>query len=183
MSDRLVTLVVCGAPLASRTPDLVGALFGKGWQVSVVGTPASAAWLDPDAINRQVGEPTPLSFRPPAQPGATGSPDAVVVCPATFNTINKVACGVSDTYALGVLCEALGMGVPVVAVPMVNDKLWGHPVWAGSLNAMRRAGVLLVDVVSGGLVPTPVASGAGDRVVAGFDPAWLIAPLARLTAS
>ncbi|WP_203923747.1 flavoprotein [Rugosimonospora africana] len=183
ISDGLVTLVVCGAPLASRTPELVGALSGKGWRVSVVGTPASAAWLDPEAIARQTGEPPRLGFHPPSRPGHPGTPDALVVCPATFNTINKAATGVNDSYALDVLCEALGTGVPVVAVPMVDDRLWRHPAWAGSLNVLRGAGVLLVDVVSGGLVPTPVAAGTGDRVVAGFDPAWLIAPLARLTSA
>ena len=30
-------------------------------------------------------------------------PDAVFVAPATYNTINKWAQGISDTYALGVL--------------------------------------------------------------------------------
>ncbi|WP_345628360.1 flavoprotein [Rugosimonospora acidiphila] len=179
-SEPLVTLVVCGAPLAIRTPDLVAALCGEGWRVSVVGTPASAAWLDPVAIARLTGEPPWLEFRSPYQPRLIDASSALVVCPATFNTINKAASGISDTYALGVLCEALSIGLPMVAVPMVNHRLWGHPAWAGSLNFMRRAGVRLVDVVSGGTVPTPVAAGAGDRVVAGFDPVWLTARLVTL---
>jgi phosphopantothenoylcysteine decarboxylase len=173
MSDALVTLVVCGAPLTSRTADLVAGLSARGWRVSVVGTPSSAAWLDVEAISRLTGEPPRLNFRDPAHGKRGGPPSAVVVCPATFNTINKAVLGVADTYALGVLCEALGNGVPVVMAPMVNDKLWGHPAWTGSLDMLRRAGVVLVDVVGGGAVPAPVRSGTGDRVVANFDPRWM----------
>jgi hypothetical protein len=31
--------------------------------------------------------------------------DAIAVAPATYNTINKWAAGISDTLALGILCE------------------------------------------------------------------------------
>ncbi len=180
MSDHLITLIVCGAPLAARTPDLASALLEQGWKVSVVGTPAAEAWLDAEAITRLIGEPPRLHFRSPGQAKRAGSPAAVAVCPATFNTVNKAATGVNDNYAVGVLCEALGTGLPVLLVPMVNNKLWGHPVWAANLETMKGAGASLIDVVSGGTVPTPVPSGTGDRVVAGFDPRWLTAPLARL---
>jgi flavoprotein len=33
------------------------------------------------------------------------------VAPVAFNTVNKWAIGISDTLALGILCEAYGMGV------------------------------------------------------------------------
>jgi hypothetical protein len=35
----------------------------------------------------------------------------VVVAPATFNTINKWALGIIDTLVLGILNEALGLGL------------------------------------------------------------------------
>lgn len=33
--------------------------------------------------------------------------DVILVAPATYNTINKWALGVTDNYALGILAEAL----------------------------------------------------------------------------
>src|SRR6266699_3315217 len=98
MSDTLVTLVVCGAPLASRAADFVAELRSRGWQVSVVGTPSSRTWLDPDTIGPLTGEAPRLDFRAPSQPKRGGQPSAVLVCPATFNTVNKAALGVSDTF-------------------------------------------------------------------------------------
>jgi hypothetical protein len=32
MTSMDVTLIVCGAPLAERTPDLIAALLADGWQ-------------------------------------------------------------------------------------------------------------------------------------------------------
>jgi len=66
--------------------------------------------------------------------------DAILVAPATYNTINKWAQGISDTYALGVLAETTGMDVPTVVLPFVNAALAsrvvsGHVVctWFGSV--------------------------------------------------
>jgi hypothetical protein len=53
--------------------------------------------------------------------------DAIVVAPATYNTINKWALGISDTYALGILAEAPGLRIPVVVLPIVNAALAANP--------------------------------------------------------
>src|SRR5262245_58695378 len=100
MPNVPMTLVVGGAPLTARTPDLLGALVGEGWQPVVVATPSASAWLDVDAVTRLVGEPPQDSFRAPDQPKRGVPPAAVVLCPATFNTVNKAAAGAADTYAL-----------------------------------------------------------------------------------
>jgi hypothetical protein len=157
MAERSLTLVVCGAPLAARAADVADALRER-WSVSVVAT---------DAANQWFSEPSEHD-RP--------RPDLVVACPLTFNTANKAAAGIMDTSAAGALCDALGAGVPVVAVPMVNNRLWGHPEWASTLQTLAGAGVRFVDLRSGQVGdPVPVQSGTGPEVVAGFDPAWVVA--------
>lgn len=176
-----VALIVCGAPLTSRTPDLVQALRADGWRPTVIGTQASSEWLDVDAVAAVLGEPPLFDFRQPDQPKRGGPPAAVVVCPATFNTVNKAASGVNDTYALGVLCEAIGTGTPTVLVPMVNNKLWGHPAWPRSLSTLADAGVTMLDVHTGQAGTSAVASGTGGDVVTRFDPQWLSVQLAEVS--
>jgi hypothetical protein len=128
-----VTLIVCGAPLAARAPDLTRGLMADEWRPLVVGTPGSVGWLDQDAVTQLVGEPR-FAFRAPWTPKRDGPPAAVVVCPATFNTVNKTAAGIADTYALGVLCEAVSTRTPTVIMPTVSTKLLsGHPAWPPSL--------------------------------------------------
>jgi phosphopantothenoylcysteine synthetase/decarboxylase len=166
------TLILTGAPLTERGADLASALVEFGWQVRVVATQAALPWVDVDAITRASGVPPRVEARDPSQPKSP-RPDAVVIAPATFNTINKLAAGIADTYAHSTACEAIGAGATVVVVPMVNTLLWGHPALAGSLRFLEAAGVRLVDVQTGKSELQPVASGTGDAVVARFDPAWV----------
>ena len=172
-----VTVIVCGAPLATRTPALLRALADDGWTSIVIGTPASRAWLTPAAVQDVLGEPPQFEFRAPGQPKQGNPPDAVVVCPATFNTLNKAANGAADTYALARLCEALGAGVPVVAMPTVNEKLWGHPVWRRNLALLESAGTVLLDVHNGRPGPRPLTPELGGDPSGVFDPAWVIEAL------
>jgi phosphopantothenoylcysteine synthetase/decarboxylase len=168
-----LTLVVCAAPLASRTPELVAACLAEDWRPTVVATPAAEAWLDADAVTSLAGEPPRVAYRSPSEPKRGGEPAAMVICPATFNTINKAAAGIADTYALGIICEAMGTGVPLLVAPMVSNKLWGHPAWSSNLAVFRGLGADLIDIRNGELLSGPVQSGTGPEIVAGFDPTWI----------
>jgi phosphopantothenoylcysteine synthetase/decarboxylase len=168
VSGSAVTLVVGGAPLASRTADLRAALATAGWSVTVVRSAAAAAWTSPD--NEDTDGDGDESGRQERR-----RPDIVVACPLTFNTANKIVAGVMDTPVAGTLCDALGAGVPIVAVPMANTRLWGHPVWATTLTTLRAWGVVLLDPTNGQLGdPRPVDSGTGAAVATAFDPQWLL---------
>ncbi len=176
-TDANLTLIVCGAPLAARTAELAAHLIDAGWATTVVATPTAMQWLDPAALEQIIGHPPRSSFRAPDEPKRKPAPSAVVVCPATFNSVNKAAAGIADTYAVATLCEALGAGIPTVVVPMVNDKLWRHPVWARNLSLLQSCGTALIDIATGRPQPAPVDSGTGERITARFDPAWLTAAL------
>jgi phosphopantothenoylcysteine synthetase/decarboxylase len=107
-------------------------------------------------------------------------PDALVVCPATFNTINKVVAGASDNYALGAIARALSTSRRVLMAPLVSTKLWGHPVWQANLDALSTWGVAFIDVQTGASGTRPVPSGTGPDVSAGFEPNWIVAGLNQL---
>jgi phosphopantothenoylcysteine synthetase/decarboxylase len=172
-----LTVVACGAPLAARVHEVAATAVTDGWDVTVVATQAALSWLDGEAVRKTVGRPAVTEYRGPDEPKRGGRPAVVVVCPATFNTINRMALGIADSYPLGVLCEALGEGVPTVVVPMVNNRLWGHPAWRAHLGALADAGVSFVDLHTGEARTEPVASGTGPDVVAAFDPRWVTARL------
>lgn len=156
MSGSALTLVVCGAPLADRAKDVKAILTGAGWAVSLLVSDAGRTWVEPSDEDRP-------------------RPDAVVACPLTFNTANKIVAGVMDTGATGVLCDALGAGVPIVAVPMVNTRLWAHPAWSTTLTTLGEWGVRLLDPANGSIESVrPVESGTGNEVSAAFDPQWIV---------
>jgi phosphopantothenoylcysteine decarboxylase len=71
-------------------------------------------------------------------------PDAIVVAPATTNTTIKWAAGISDTLALGLLVEGIGLGLPMVAMPYTNRAQAAHPAFARSVGLLRSWGVVVL---------------------------------------
>ncbi len=170
-----VGLVVCGAPLASRAADVARALAADGYQLAVGLSEAGSEWIDTDQLASAAEQPAAVRRRAPTEQRRTPRPDRVVAFPLTFNTANKIAAGIMDNHVTGTLCDALGSGAPIVATLMVNDRLWRHPVWASTLARLSDAGVRFLDPHTGHVgAPVPVASGTGDDVVRGFDPAWIL---------
>jgi phosphopantothenoylcysteine synthetase/decarboxylase len=116
-------------------------LQAAGWDVCVVATPAALAWIDVCELREATGHAVRSEFRAPDDPEFVPRGDAVLVAPATFNTINKCAAGVNDSLALGLINEALGMDlVPLALVPWVNPSLSGHPAYRPSLARLEVSG-------------------------------------------
>jgi phosphopantothenoylcysteine synthetase/decarboxylase len=136
----VLSIVACGAAPAADLATLVKQAIGRQWTVQVIATPSALPFFDADEIEKLTGSPVRSQY---SKPGAPRSriPDAIVVAPATFNTINQWALGLSDTYALGVLAEQTGMGIPAVVLPFVSDALAGRPPFQRSVKALRAEGV------------------------------------------
>ncbi|MFG2937228.1 flavoprotein [Streptomyces sp. NPDC048282] len=135
-------LVVCAAGVAAGAGKLVAAAQERGWEVGVIATPvAMNGFFDTAEAEARTGRPVRSAWRSPADPRPFPPPDAVAVAPATFNTVNKWAAGFADTLAVGTLCEALGLGVPIAALPCVADALAAHPAYRESLTRLRGLGV------------------------------------------
>ena len=73
-----------------------------------------------------------------------------------LNTINKWAAGITDTLATGILCEAMGYGVPIVAVPYLKEQLAKHPVFSKNLALLRECGISILYEPEQYLSPTSV---------------------------
>lgn len=86
----------------------------------------------------------------------------MIVAPATYNTINKWAAGIADTYVLTQLAELTGLGVPIVVLPFVNTALAANRVFQRSVEELRHAGVTVL-LGEGGFVPHPPRTG-GSRL-------------------
>ncbi len=133
--------VVCAAPAASNVGDFVQLALQAGWLVRVITTPMGRRFVDADELAELSGDRVRTDFRMPDEADELQAADAVVVAPATFNTVNKWAAGVADTFAAALLCELAGLGVPIVAVPQVKDALAKHPAFGRSLEVLRGMGV------------------------------------------
>ncbi|MCX2924936.1 flavoprotein [Streptomyces sp. NEAU-W12] len=147
-------VVVCAAGVAADVGELITAAQEQGWEVGVIATPVALnGFFDAVAVRAQTGRPIRSAWRTPGEPCPFPAPDAVVVAPATFNTVNKWAAGIADTLALGTLCEATGLGVPVAVLPCVGDALAAHPAYRDSVERLTAMGVRFGEPYTGETVP------------------------------
>jgi hypothetical protein len=135
--------VVCGAGPAAYVDRLVTDAWARGWSVQVIATATACEhFLDLPALERLLGEPVRVRYQTAAERRPRA--DAVIVAPATYNTINKWAAGISDTYVLSLLAELTGLGIPIVVVPFVNTALAANRVFTRSLAELRASGVTVL---------------------------------------
>jgi phosphopantothenoylcysteine synthetase/decarboxylase len=140
---RLLYVVVCGAGPAEDVGELVAMAQAEGWTVQIVTTPAALDFINVPDLEEQTGRPVRSHYRKPDEPKPPRA-DAIIVAPATYNTINKFAHGAADTYALGVLAEAPGLGIPVVMLPFVNNALASRLPFGRSVEQLRSEGVRIL---------------------------------------
>ncbi|GIG57318.1 flavoprotein [Longispora fulva] len=137
-------VVVCAASPAGGVGELVRAAQNDGWTCRVLATPSALRFLDVPAIEELTKEPVRHAYRDPGEPKTTVIPDVAIVAPATFNTVNKLAAGITDNYALGVLAECVGLGVPTVVVPFLSTVLAGRLPFRDAVAGLRAEGVTVI---------------------------------------
>lgn len=155
--SRVLTLIVCGAGPATEAGTLVKIAQQRDWAVQVIATPAALAFLDTGRLETLTDSPVRSAYRLPGQPRSPKA-DAVIVAPATYNTINKCAQGISDTYALGMLAEAVSLPLPVVMLPFVNTALASRRPFLRAVDQLRAEGVRIL-LGPGEIEPHPPGTG------------------------
>jgi phosphopantothenoylcysteine synthetase/decarboxylase len=107
----------------------------------VITTPDGRKFVDVPALQAQTGHPVRSHYKNPGDTDVLPPADAMIVAPATVNTVNKWAAGITDTLVLGLLIEGYGYGVPTAVVPYTNNVMALHPTLHESLAKLRDWGV------------------------------------------
>ena len=144
-TGRLVYLIASSAPPVLRLAELLHLLNSRGWKTCVIATPVAASWIDTCSLAESSGFAVRVYPRLPHEQDPLPAADAILAAPLTFNSLNKWAAGHSDTLALGLLNEAIGLNLPVVAAPCVKAALRKHPAYAESIARLSSCGVRFLD--------------------------------------
>lgn len=155
-------MVVCGSPVARTVADGVRLALADGWDVCVVTSPDGLKWINVPELSRLTGHPVRHQYKYPGDLDVLPAADAILVAPATVNTVNKWAAGIADTLALGMIVEAVGNGLPIVAVPFTNEAMARHPAFPRSVDLLREWGVTVLNELP------PFAPGTGESFVDDF---------------
>jgi phosphopantothenoylcysteine synthetase/decarboxylase len=164
----LVYIVVCAAPPAARVEELVHLVQGRGWEAAVIASPDAVPFINRPGLERATGYPVRVAWRRPDEAASVPDADAVIVAPATFNTVNKWVAGIADTAATATLSEYLGRSVPMVVAPCVNPDLARHPTFRHNLAVLAGWGVR---VLFDDAAPRADRMASWERIVGELDAA------------
>jgi phosphopantothenoylcysteine decarboxylase len=134
-------ILVCGSPIARDVGVLVDLAHRDGWDVCVIATPDGLKFIDVEELQDKTGHPVRSHYKNPGESDVLPPASAMIVAPATVNTVNKWAAGITDTLVLGLLVEGYGYGVPTAVVPYTNKIMALHPTLHESLAKLRDWGV------------------------------------------
>jgi phosphopantothenoylcysteine synthetase/decarboxylase len=112
--------------------------------VCVLTTPSGRKFADVRTLEEVSGHQVCSDYKNPGEPHVLPSSDAIVVAPAAVNRINKWAAGICDTLALGLLVEAIGKRLPIVAVAFTNEAHAAHPAFGENITKLRSWGVTVL---------------------------------------
>lgn len=136
--------IVTGASVARDVGKLVDLAQADGWDVCVIASPDGRRFIDADALAAKTGHPVRSQYKEPGTPDALPPADGMIVAPITSNSLAKWAAGISDTLPLGLLVEAVGLRLPVVAVPFANRALISFPPVGEAIRNLSEWGVTVL---------------------------------------
>ncbi len=84
--------------------------------------------------------------------------DLVILCPASANTINKLANGIADNLITS-LFLAHDWNKPYLIAPAMNSNMYHHPITKKSLSVLENLGVKILPTDSGYLACGDVGEG------------------------
>lgn len=160
-STRVLYLLGSAAPPVLGIASVVERAQEQGWDVCLGLTTTAARWLEADlpALAELTGHPVRSTYRLPHEPDVWPPATAALLAPATFNTLNSWALGLTGgSFIVGFAAEAIGKGIPLVTMPCVNQAFLAHPQFDRSIETLRGAGVRVL-LGQGGFVPNRPGEG------------------------
>jgi phosphopantothenoylcysteine decarboxylase/phosphopantothenate--cysteine ligase len=165
-----ILLGVTGGIAAYKAAELTRELRRRGAEVQVAMTAGAERFITPLTFASLSGRQVLTSLWQPHSEAASGEPapfaiehiavaqqiDALVIAPATANTLAKLAHGIADDLLTTI---ALATTAPVVVAPAMNVNMWHHPAMQQNLATLRGRGVQIVEPGSGSLACGMVGEG------------------------
>lgn len=162
-----IALGVSGGIAAYKAAEIVRQLQERGVRVQVVMTAAAQEFVRPLTFAALSGEKviTSMFGSSAEQPNLDSavehisvaqSIDALLVAPATADTIAKFAQGIANDF-LSTLY--LATTAPVIVAPAMNVNMWEHPATRANVETLRGRGVKVVEPGSGYLACGMVGAG------------------------
>lgn len=147
-----VLLAVCGGIAAYKSAELLRLLRRQDTDVRVVMTQSAQEFVSPLTFQALSGNPVHTELLDVDEENAMGHinlarwADAVIIAPATANTLAKCAHGLADDLVTTLFLAAT---CPVYVAPAMNQAMWNKAVTQENIRKLEGYGVSFIGPDSG----------------------------------
>ncbi|MBD3187982.1 bifunctional phosphopantothenoylcysteine decarboxylase/phosphopantothenate--cysteine ligase CoaBC [Candidatus Bathyarchaeota archaeon] len=149
LKGKTICMCITGS-VAAMTAPIIAREFMR-WDAEVIAVMSEAATqlITPELMHWSTGNPVVTKLTGAVEHIAIagdrgknlGTADLILVCPATANTISKIANGIDDTPVTTVATTAFGSGIPIVVVPAMHECMFHHPFLETNIKQLKQVGV------------------------------------------
>lgn len=173
LRGKTICMCLTGSVAVINAPIIARELMRLGADVVSVMSKAATELIKPTLMHWATGNPviTHLTgsvehvFLAGDRPNAAGKADLILVCPATANSISKVANGIDDTPVTTMILTAFGSSIPIVIVPAMHESMY-HPLIEKNISVLKKYGIdVLGPRISEGKAKIAKVEDIIDRVI------------------
>ena len=156
LENKRIILGVTGSIAVYKAADLASKLTQAGVMVDVVMTASAQKFITPLTFQAVTGRPVYTDMWQADVSGGLGThiahvglgedADAMLVAPATANTMAKLAQGFADDL---LSITALTLRAPLIVAPAMDGGMYTHPATAGNLQTLKDRGAIIIEPEAG----------------------------------
>ncbi|WP_297419257.1 bifunctional phosphopantothenoylcysteine decarboxylase/phosphopantothenate--cysteine ligase CoaBC [Thermococcus sp.] len=149
LAGKKIVLAIPGSIAAVECVKLARELIRHGAEVHTVMSENARKIIHPYAMEFATGNPvvteiTGFIEHVELAGEHENKADLILVCPATANTIGKIACGVDDTPVTTVVTTAFAH-TPIMIAPAMHSTMYNHPIVKENIEKLRKLGVEFIE--------------------------------------
>jgi phosphopantothenoylcysteine decarboxylase/phosphopantothenate--cysteine ligase len=148
-SDKKIVLGVCGSVAAVETPKIVRELRRRGIKVECVMSKSARRIIHPNVLEWASGNQVITKLTGNVEHvrlcGVQGDASLLLICPATANTMSKIANGVDDTPVTTFAATAIGSKIPLILVPAMHLSMYENPFVRDNIKKLRDNDIRFIE--------------------------------------
>lgn len=153
LAGKNIVIGITGGVAAHYLPELIGQLrFRYLSVVYALMTPAATRFISPLMVAAATGTPVGTGIfddaerDPLAHIHLARLADLVLVAPATYDFIGKVAAGRADDPVSLLLAATTA---PILLAPAMHDTMWGNPILKRNIETLAGVGYHIIPPETG----------------------------------
>ena len=154
-----VLIGVSGSVAAFKSLILARLLYKRGHSLKVVLTRGALHFIAPLSFQELAGAEVFTEadfFKGNTHIDLARWAEALLIAPATYNVIGKVASGIADDLLTSVAAAYPG---PIIFAPAMHTEMWRNPILQENLSTLKRFGHVVLPVGTGELASGDVGEG------------------------